>query len=173
MGGEGVVDAVAHGVAQLGLGHAPVQGQRRDDVDVVDAGRGRLVEHGLDDPLADVGAAHGRQGQGDVVEADRELHPGVQQRPQGLAVAERVVEGLPDGALGVVEGVERLAGVEDPGAPGGQLLQAQALAVVEQDRRRRAVDVEHETGAGHQSGSRGRRNGARQSGAGSPASSTQ
>ena len=35
--GEGVVDPVADGVAQLGLGHAPVQGEGGDEVDVVDA----------------------------------------------------------------------------------------------------------------------------------------
>ena len=39
--GEGVVDAVADGVAQLGLGHAPVEGEGGDEVDVVDAGRRR------------------------------------------------------------------------------------------------------------------------------------
>ena len=60
MGGEGVVDAVADGVAQLGLGHAAVQGEGRDEVHVVDAGRGGQVEHRLDDPLADVGPAHRR-----------------------------------------------------------------------------------------------------------------
>ena len=56
--GEGVVDAVADGVAQLGLGHPAVQGEGGDEVDVVDAGVGGQVEHGLDDPLADVGPAH-------------------------------------------------------------------------------------------------------------------
>ena len=73
-GGEGVVDPVADGVAQLGLGHAPVQGQGGDQLHVVDPGGGGLVEHGLDDPLADVGAGHGRQRQRDVVEGDRQLH---------------------------------------------------------------------------------------------------
>ena len=71
---EGVVDAVADGVAQLVLGHAAVQGERGDEVDVVDAGRGGQVEHGLDDALAHVGPAHRRQRQGDVVERDGELH---------------------------------------------------------------------------------------------------
>ena len=74
VGGEGVVDPVADGVAQLGLGHAAVQGEGGDDVDVVDAGLGRQVEHRLDDALAHVGAAHGRQRQRDVVEGDRQLH---------------------------------------------------------------------------------------------------
>jgi hypothetical protein len=80
--GEGLVDPVAHGVAQLRLGHAPVQGQCGDEVDVVDARLGRQVEHRLDDPLADVGAPHGRQRQRDVVEADRELHARVEASPE-------------------------------------------------------------------------------------------
>ena len=54
--------------------------------DVVDAGRGGQVEHGLDDPLADVGPLHRRQRQRDVVEGDRELHARPQQRRQRVAV---------------------------------------------------------------------------------------
>ena len=72
--GEGVVDPVADGVAQLGLGHAPVQGQGADQHHVVDAGGGGQVEHRLDDPLAVVGPVHRRQRQGDVVEGDGEPH---------------------------------------------------------------------------------------------------
>ena len=79
VGGEGVIDPVADGVAQLGLGHAPVQGQGGDEVDVVDArGRGH-VQDGLDDALADVGPPHRGQGQGDVVEGDGQLHARRQQ----------------------------------------------------------------------------------------------
>ena len=120
-------------------------------LDVVDAGGGGQVEHRFDDPLADVGPAHLRQRQRHVVEGDGELHArrcssagSGSQSPSGLA--QRVL----DGAVDVVEAVERLAGVDDPAAAGRQLLQAEALAVVEQDRRRRRVDLEHESGAGHQ-----------------------
>ena len=74
VGGEGVVDAVADGVAELGLGHPPVEGQGHDEGDVVHAGLGRHVEDLFDDHLADVGPLHGRQGQGDVVEGDGQLH---------------------------------------------------------------------------------------------------
>ena len=147
--GEGVVDAVADGVAQLGLGHAPVQGEGGDEVDVVDAGVGGQVEHRLDDPLADVGPAHRRQRQADVVEGDRELHAREQQRGQRVAV-ERVEQRVADGAVDVVERRQRLGRVDDPAAAGGQLLEPEALAVLEQDRRRRAVDVEDESGTGHQ-----------------------
>ncbi len=58
LGGECVIDAVAHGVAEFVLGHAPVQGEGCDQVDVIDAGLGGDVEHGLDDPLADVRPTH-------------------------------------------------------------------------------------------------------------------
>ena len=146
---ERVVHAVADGVPQLLLGHATVQRKRGDEVDVVDArGRG-LVEHGFDHPLTDVGAAHRRQRQGDVVEADRELHARVEQRAQRLAVAERVRERMADLGVDVVDALERLGGVDDAAAAGGQPLEPEALAVVEQDRRRRPVDLEHEPGTRH------------------------
>jgi hypothetical protein len=76
VGSERVVDAVADGVAQLVLGHAPVQREGGDEVHVVDAGRGGQVEHRLDDPLADVGPLHLRQRQRDVVEAMVSFMPG-------------------------------------------------------------------------------------------------
>ena len=99
---EGVVDAVADGVAQLGLGHPAVQGERGDQLDVVDAGLGGEVEHGLDDPLADVGATHLGQRQADVVEGDRQPHAGEQQRRQRVLV-DRVEQGVADGAVDVVD----------------------------------------------------------------------
>ncbi len=61
--GEGVIYPIAHCVAQLVLGHPPVNGQGSDQMDVIHAGLGGKVQHGLDDPLADVWAAHGRQGE--------------------------------------------------------------------------------------------------------------
>jgi hypothetical protein len=45
---ERVVDAVAEHVAHLVLVHPAVEAERGDDVDVVDAGLGGEVEHGLD-----------------------------------------------------------------------------------------------------------------------------
>ena len=81
---ERVVDAVAEHVAQLVLVHPAVEAEGGDDVDVVDAGRGGEVEHRLDDPLAGVGRAHLRQRQAGVVERDRQLHAGEQQRRQRI-----------------------------------------------------------------------------------------
>ena len=146
---ERVVHAVADGVAQLGLGHAPVQGQGGDQVDVVDArGRGE-VEHRLDHALAHVGASHRGEREADVVEGDRELHPGPEQGAERLGVAEGVVEGVADGAVDVVERVEGLARVQHAAPAGGEPLEAERLAVVEQDRRGRLVDLQDEAGAGH------------------------
>ena len=148
VGGEGVVDPVAQHVAQLGLGGPAVQAVGGDEHDVVDAGLGRQLEDRLDHPLAVVGARHRGEGHGLVVEGDGELHPRPEQGPQGLAVADGVLEGVADGAFGVVQGIDGLGRVDDPAA-GGQLLQPEALAVVEQDGRRRPVDLEDETGPAH------------------------
>ena len=139
-------------MAQLGVGHAAVQRQRRDQHDVVDAGLGRQLEHLLDHELADVGAAHGGQRQRHVVEGDGELHAGPELGAQRRGVAQGLVQGAPDGADGVGQGVDGLGRVEDP-APHRQLLEPVPLAVPEQRGRGGAVDLEDEAGPGaHESG---------------------
>ncbi len=110
---EGVVDPIAEGVAQFEFVHPPVQCERSDDVDVVDAGVGGHREHLLDDPLAQVGPAHLRQWQRHVVERDRELHAGEQQRWQRVHV-DRVEQRRADGAVDVVDGVVRFRCVDHP-----------------------------------------------------------
>ena len=87
---EGVVDPVAQGVAQLGLGHAPVQREGGDEVDVVDARLGGHVEHGLDDALADVGPRIGGSGSEMSSKAIVSFMPGRSRAGQRLAVAQRV-----------------------------------------------------------------------------------
>ena len=146
VGGEGVVDPVAQGVAQLVLGHAPVQGQGGDEHHVVDPGVGRHVEHGLDDHLADVRCLHRGERERDVVEADRQLHARVEQRRQRVAIADRVEQGVANGAVGIVERLHRLGGVDHPTAL-GEGLEREALAVPEQGRRRGLVHLEDETGS--------------------------
>ena len=130
------------------LGHAAVDGQGGDEVDVVHAGLGGEVQDRFDDPLADVGTAHRGEWQGDVVEGDRELHAGEQQGTQRFGIAEGVVEGVADGAVGVGQTLEGFSRVDDPGAAGRQLLQAEALTVMEHDGRAVPVDVEDEAGSG-------------------------
>ena len=58
IGSEGVVYPVSHRVAQLVFGHASVDGQRGDQVDVVDTGLRGQVQYRLYDPLPDVGSPH-------------------------------------------------------------------------------------------------------------------
>ena len=147
VGGEGVEDALAQRVTKLGVGHASVQCQRRDQHHVVDAGLGRQLEDLLDDELAHVGPAHGGQGQRHVVEGDGELHAGPQLGPQRGDVAQGLVERPADGADGVGQGVHRLRGVEHPG-PDGQLLEPVPLAVPEQGGGGGVVDFEDEAGPG-------------------------
>ena len=146
VGCECVVDAIADGVAQLGFGHASMQRERGDEVNVVDAGLGGHVEHRFDDALADIGLAHRGQRQRNVVERDGELHARTQQRGQRVAI-DRVKQRIADGAVGVGQSDQRVGGVQDSRAAGRQLLEAESLAVVKHDRRRRLVDVQHETGS--------------------------
>ena len=146
---EGVEDAVAEHVAQFVVVHPAVQPERSDDVDVVDAGLGGEVEHGFDDALTVVGSAHLGQRQARVVEHDRELHVGAEERRERLHV-DRVEQRVADLAVEVVEARQRLGWVDHPAAVGGELLEAEPFAPPEQDGGRRAVDVEHESGAWHQ-----------------------
>ena len=144
--GEGVVDPVAQGVAQLRLGHAAVQGQGGHQHDVVDPRLGRHVQHRLDDHLAHVGRLHLRQRKGDVVEADRQLHAGRKQRRQRVAVTHRVQQRVADGLVRILDRLDRLGRVDHP-APLGQGLEGEALAVPEQGRWGRLVHLEHEAGS--------------------------
>ncbi len=144
---ERVVHPVADGVAQLGLGHPAVECEGGDDVDVVDTGVGGEVEDRFDHPLANVGAAHLRERQADVVERDRELHARVEPGTQRVTV-DRVVESVTDRAVDVVDRRQRFRGVDHPAAVWRQLLEAESLTPPEQRGRGRAVDVEHESRAG-------------------------
>ena len=141
--GEGVVDPVAQRVAQLLLGHATVQRQRGDELDVVHSRLRRHVEHRLDHHLADVGRLHGRQRQRDVVEADGQLHARAEQCRQRVTVALGVEQGVADGPVGILDRLHGLGGVDDATAL-GQRLEAEALAAPEQGRWRRLVDLEDE-----------------------------
>ena len=112
--GEGVEHAVAEGVAQLVIGHPPVQCKGGDEDHVVHAGGGGGVEHRLDDALAHVRAAHRGERQRDVIEGDRQAHARLEQRRQRRRIADRVLEGVTDRRVGVGEPGERLGRVDDP-----------------------------------------------------------
>src|SRR4051812_39978248 len=124
-----------------------MEGESGDQLHVVDAGGRGHVEHGLDHTLAVVRPMHRRQRQGDVVEGDRELHARLEERRQGLAV-ERLEQGVADGLVGVGKRVEGLGRIDDAAAD-RQALEMEALAVPEQGRRRRSVDVENEAWPRH------------------------
>ncbi len=146
---ERVVDTIADGMAQLGLGHPAMQGEGGDEMDVVDPRLGGEVENRLDHPLADVGPAHLGERQADVVEGDRQLHPREQLGAQRLG-ADRVVEGVADRPGDVVDRRQRLGRVDHPAAVRWQLLEGESLAAPEQRGRGRFVDVEHESRSWHQ-----------------------
>ena len=144
VGGEGVVDPVTEGVAQLVLGHAAVQSQCGNELDVVDAGLRRHVEHGLDHHLADVGRLHGRQRQRDVVEADGELHARPEQRRQRVAVALGVEQARGGWPGRGPRSPSWARGRTSTRLPSGSVSRREALAAPEQGRWRRLVHLEDE-----------------------------
>ena len=77
---ERAVHPLPHRALQLRRRHTPVQRKRGDDLDVVHACARGGLEHVLHDAPADVRRLHLRQRQRDVVERDRQFHPGLQQR---------------------------------------------------------------------------------------------
>ena len=145
---ERAVHPLPHRALQLRRRHTPVQRKRGDDLDVVHAGARGGLEHVLHDAPADVRRLHLRQRQRDVVERDRQFHPGLQQRRQRLAVF-RVLERVRDERVHIADAGEWLGRVHDA-APERQLLQTEPFAVVEQQRRRPFVDLQHETRSRHQ-----------------------
>ncbi len=98
-------------------GHAPVDRRGDDDLDVLDAVIGEELEHDGEHALADVGPAHGRQRERDVVDRDDDLHPGPQLGVERIA-AEGVVDRVADGRVDVLEGVDGRPRVDDARADG-------------------------------------------------------
>ena len=141
--GEGVIDAIAEGVTQLVLGHAAMQRQRSDEVNIIDTGCCGHIENLLDDALPNVGLPHGGQRQRDVVEGDRQLHAGLEQLGQGIVI-DRFEQRVTNRRFGVGQARERLGRVDHPGAIGWELFEPEVVAVVEQQRRCLFVDVEDE-----------------------------
>src|ERR1044072_4027318 len=144
---ERAEDAVTDYVPELVVGDPPVQPERGDDVQVVDAGLGRHIDDLLHHELADVGRRHGRQRQGKVVERDGELHPAAKQRLEWI-VLERLRERAPDRAFGVGDRLQWVGRINDARAE-RHLLQPDALAEVEEHRRRVPVDLYNCSGARH------------------------
>ena len=85
-----VVHPVADGVAELGLAHPAVQGERCDEMHVVDTRCRSEVEHLFDDAPTNVRRFHLGQWKRHIVEGNGELHALEQQGRQRLLVAERV-----------------------------------------------------------------------------------
>ncbi len=127
--------------------HPPVQRVGHRQLDVLDAAARGELDHLLEDQLADVGALHRRQRQRDVVDRDRELHPRLQELAQRLAV-ERVVERVADRLADALDPGQRVGRVDHP-RPERELLQPEPLALVDEERRRPLVDVQHEPRSGH------------------------
>ena len=147
IGMEGAENSLTDYVSQLVLGHAPMQTKRRDDVQVIDAGLRGHVDDLFHHELAHIRGGHRRQWQREVVEGDRQLHPSPQQRLQRV-VFERLCQGALDRTLRMPDRIERVRWVHDARAE-RQPLQPDALAEVEEHRRRVAIDLDHRTRSWH------------------------
>ena len=128
-------------MADLLLGHPPVETGGDDEVDVLDPRVGRDLDDLLQDQLAGVRLGHRRQRQREIVERERQLHARAEQRLQRI-VLQRVRERSPDRPLNVSDRLHRVGRI-DHAAAQGQLLQPHALAEVEEDRGRVAIDLEY------------------------------
>jgi hypothetical protein len=118
-----------------------MEGKSSDEVDVIDSSRCSKVENLLDDAATDVGGLHLRQRQRDVIEGDGEFHTRGQQGGKGLAVAERIQEGVVDGAVDVLDRFDGFVGIDDP-ATDRQFLESESLTMMKEDRWCGAVDFE-------------------------------
>ena len=141
----GVEDLRADHVPHLGSRHAAVERGGDDDLDVLDAVIGEQLEHDREHALAHVGRAHRGEGERDVVDGDDDLHPGAELRVERIG-AVRVAEGVADGRVDVLQGLERLARVDGARA-GGEVDVDEAIAREDRPRRATAVERDHERAA--------------------------
>ena len=147
VGVERAEDALTDGPLDLGGRHAPVERVRHDQPHVVHAGARRELQDVFDHAPADVGRLHRRERQRDVVERDRQAHPGVQQlreRVGGDGVQQRVL----DGGVHVADPGQRVGRVDHLGAE-REALDAEPLAGVHEERRGAFVDLQDEAGSAH------------------------
>ena len=111
----GVEDLVADDVANLPVFHAAMHAGRDDHLDIVDAVIREQIEHDGEHPFANVGAAHRRKRQRDVVDRDRDLHPRPELRVEGLRVV-RVVDRVANRGVDVLQPLDGRLGIEHAGA---------------------------------------------------------
>ena len=127
--------------------HAPVQAERRDQVDVLDSGLRGHVDDLFHDQLAHVRRRHRRQREREVVEGDGQFHAATQERLQRVVV-ERLGQRALDGPLGVGDRIERIGRIDDAGAE-RELLQPHAFAEMKEHRRGVAIDLDYSTRTRH------------------------
>ncbi len=113
------VDLLADHVPDLLRFHAAVDTGRDDDLHVVDAVVGELLEHDGEHAFPCVRALHRRERDGDVVDGDRHLHPRPELRVERLGV-QRVTERVADRRLVVLQRRDRGLCI-DAARPGGQI----------------------------------------------------
>ena len=114
-------------------------------MNVIDTGLSCQVQDSLDDALSHVGTTHRWKRQGDVVEGDRQLHIGYETVAQRLGIlAKRVVQCVDDRLVRACQPGQWLGGIDDARPTRWKRLNPESFAVMEHDRRRRTVDVEHE-----------------------------
>ena len=107
--------------------------------DVVDPVVAQQLEHHFEGGLACVRGHHRRQRQADIVERDGHFHAGLELRVQRVA-AERVVDGVADGASGVRQALDGRLGVNNPSAD-REVLLPEVFPEMNQAWRRVGVDL--------------------------------
>ena len=133
-------DARADHALDLPLGHASVERDGDDEVNVVNAVGVQEVEKDFERGLTDVGRAHRRQGHRDVVNRNRHLHARLKLRVERVAVV-RVVQGVAYGGLAVRQAFDGRVRVDDARAD-GQVFEYELHARRDDARRAVAVNVD-------------------------------
>ena len=98
--------ALTNDTANLRFRHPPMQRGRDHEMNVVNPVVGQRLQHLVEQALANVGPAHLRQRQADVVDRDRHAHVGTQLREQRILVL-GMKQGVANRLVGVGERVQR------------------------------------------------------------------
>ena len=139
IGIELVIDLLAHHSFHFPRRHLAMEGIRNDDVHVIDTVTREHVQHDFQNRLADVGRGHRRQRKADVVNGDRDLHPGFKLREQWIAT-QRMIQGITNCCFAIREAFDRRIRIKDARSH-RQIFEDEVFAGGHDARRAVAVDV--------------------------------
>ena len=132
--------------ADFRFGHAAMEGRGDNDVDIVNAVVSERLQNIIEQTFANIGTAHLRQRQADVVDRNGHAHVRIELRKQRIGV-ERMEQRVTDGGVGIRQRIEWRRRV-DHARTGGEPFEHEIVAISYQARLGAAIERHHQVAAG-------------------------